>query len=64
MTTNKDIYAWANPDKSITVRAIDGKTPEFTIDSQTAEKLTDDLQKAISAAKVIHPATEAPKQAS
>jgi hypothetical protein len=58
MTVNKDIYAWANPDKSITVRATDGKTPEFTVDIQTAAKLTGDLLNAILAAHGIHPSTD------
>jgi hypothetical protein len=62
MTTNKDIYAWANPDKSITVRATDGKTPEFTIDIQTAAKLTLDLLSAILAAHGIHPSTGGQKR--
>jgi hypothetical protein len=64
MTTNRDIYAWANPDKSIAVRATDGKTPEFTIDIQTAKKLKDDLHNAIRAATEIQPSTGVPKQTS
>jgi hypothetical protein len=61
MTADQELYAWANPDKSITVRATDGKT-EFSIDIQAAEHLKENLLVAIRAAKDIHPSAGSHKR--